>query len=166
MKCPKCGLFNPPEAVRCDCGWDFASNTIKESFLGPTASSLANLASLDKRLIGQIIDSLIAIAAIVAAAGLSTLSDQISALAMIVGFGFAIFYILFADGFQNGQSYGKRVVKTAVVDANTGRPCSFGQSLVRNLLLSLLGVLDWLFIFGERRQRLGDKAATTIVVNV
>jgi hypothetical protein len=23
--CPKCGLANPPEAQRCDCGWDFVS---------------------------------------------------------------------------------------------------------------------------------------------
>jgi hypothetical protein len=33
MKCPRCGLFNPPSAVRCDCGWDFASKTMKESYL-------------------------------------------------------------------------------------------------------------------------------------
>jgi uncharacterized RDD family membrane protein YckC len=35
---------------------------------------------------------------------------------------------------------------------------------VRNILLSILGPIDWIFIFGERRQRLGDKAAGTIVV--
>ena len=23
MDCPKCGLINPPEAVRCDCGYEF-----------------------------------------------------------------------------------------------------------------------------------------------
>jgi uncharacterized RDD family membrane protein YckC len=28
----------------------------------------------------------------------------------------------------------------------------------------ILGPIDWIFIFGDRRQRLGDKAAGTIVV--
>ena len=31
--CPKCGLINPPAAQRCDCGYDFLSGTIKESYL-------------------------------------------------------------------------------------------------------------------------------------
>ncbi|MGL4552239.1 MAG: hypothetical protein ACRC33_13750 [Gemmataceae bacterium] len=33
--CPRCGLGNPPEALRCDCGWDFVSKTLEESYLGP-----------------------------------------------------------------------------------------------------------------------------------
>lgn len=33
MKCPQCGLFNPPSAMRCDCGWDFNSKTMRESYL-------------------------------------------------------------------------------------------------------------------------------------
>jgi hypothetical protein len=41
MKCSKCGLLNPPTALRCDCGWDFASNTMKESYLKQTTSSSA-----------------------------------------------------------------------------------------------------------------------------
>ena len=24
-ECPVCGLFNPPEAMRCDCGYDFTN---------------------------------------------------------------------------------------------------------------------------------------------
>jgi uncharacterized RDD family membrane protein YckC len=51
-----------------------------------------------------------------------------------------------------------------VVDAKTGAPCTVWQSFVRNLLLAILGPLDWIFILGERHQRLGDKAAGTIVV--
>lgn len=45
----------------------------------------------------------------------------------------------------------------------TGAPCSCGQSLARNLLLAVLGPIDWVFIFGERHQCLGDKLAGTIV---
>ncbi len=33
--CPKCGLINPETAQRCDCGYDFVSRTMKESYLGP-----------------------------------------------------------------------------------------------------------------------------------
>jgi hypothetical protein len=40
---------------------------------------------------------------------------------------------------------------TAVVDAATGAPCTYGQSFGRNILLSILGVIDWVFIFGGRR---------------
>jgi hypothetical protein len=32
--CPKCGMINPPEAQRCDCGYDFFSLKSERSFLG------------------------------------------------------------------------------------------------------------------------------------
>lgn len=35
MECPNCGLLNPPTSERCDCGFDFASGTMKESLLSP-----------------------------------------------------------------------------------------------------------------------------------
>lgn len=76
----------------------------------------------------------------------------------------AILYLLLSDGFARGQSYGKRVVRTAVVDATTGALCTFGQSFPRNLLLMLLEVIDWVFLFGRKRQRPGDTLANTIVI--
>jgi uncharacterized membrane protein len=33
MDCPNCKLVNPPTAERCDCGYDFKTRTIKESYL-------------------------------------------------------------------------------------------------------------------------------------
>ena len=33
--CPTCGLVNPPEAVRCDCGYDFAARRFVGSLLPP-----------------------------------------------------------------------------------------------------------------------------------
>lgn len=33
QRCPHCGLFSPPEAARCDCGYDFASKTVKSSYV-------------------------------------------------------------------------------------------------------------------------------------
>ena len=39
MKCPNCGLINPESALRCDCGYDFPSGTMKESYLTRGISS-------------------------------------------------------------------------------------------------------------------------------
>lgn len=123
-----------------------------------------NLASLSDRLFGQILDSLVAIAAFAAAGVLYVLSPTLGGLGLVLAILFGIFYILFADGLEGGQSYGKRIVHTACVDATTGAPCTFWQSFIRNLLLTLLGFIDWIFILGKKKQRLGDKAANTIVV--
>ena len=32
-KCPRCGLFSPEEAIRCDCGYDFKTQTVQSSYL-------------------------------------------------------------------------------------------------------------------------------------
>lgn len=32
MKCPNCGLINPETALRCDCGYDFPSGTVLQSY--------------------------------------------------------------------------------------------------------------------------------------
>jgi uncharacterized RDD family membrane protein YckC len=79
---------------------------------------------------------------------------------------FLISYHLFCDSLPDGQSVGKHVMGIAVVDEHTGRPCSAGQSFVRNLLLIVLGFFDWIFILGEKRRRLGEMAAGTLVVEV
>jgi uncharacterized RDD family membrane protein YckC len=91
-------------------------------------------------------------------------SQTAGALFLIAGLAWSLFYYLFADGFSNGRSVAKAWLGMQVVDAASGSPCTFGQSFVRNLLLAILGPIDWVFIFGERRQRLGDKAAGTIVI--
>jgi hypothetical protein len=31
MECPLCKLENPPDAIRCDCGYDFSNGTFSES---------------------------------------------------------------------------------------------------------------------------------------
>jgi hypothetical protein len=33
MNCPRCGLINPGTAQRCDCGYDFISRSVQESYL-------------------------------------------------------------------------------------------------------------------------------------
>lgn len=74
-------------------------------------------------------------------------------------------YTLLADALPGGQSLGKRLVAIRVVDEKSGAACTRWQSFIRNLVLGAANIVDVLFIFGQRRQRLGDLAARTIVVN-
>jgi len=52
-----------------------------------------------------------------------------------------------------------------VIDEKSGESCSYGRSFLRNILLLVLGPIDWIFIFGGKHQRLGDKLAGTVVVS-
>jgi uncharacterized RDD family membrane protein YckC len=121
-------------------------------------------ASRGARIGAQFLDSLVMLLPIVAAFVLGQVSDVLGTVALVATLIFAIGYYFFADAMRGGQSFGKRAVGSAVVDAKSGLPCTAGQSFVRNFLLYLLGPIDWVFIFGERHQRLGDKVANTIVV--
>lgn len=130
-------------------------------------------ASRFTRLIGQIVDGFIGAAAFVVVAPLAaiiglretTTGGVIAAILFAIASGWWLFYYLFSDGFTGGQSYAKRMFGMHVIDAKTRTPCSFGQSFLRNLLLLLLGPIDAIFIFGERRQRLGDMVAGTVVIS-
>ena len=122
-------------------------------------------ASRMSRLGGQLLDGLIIFGAIIGAALLSAVNEGLGKIAIIAAILFAIVYYFFADAMEGGQSLGKRALDIAVVDAETGAPCTVGQSLGRNFLLYLLGPIDWIFIFGDRHQRLGDKLAGTIVID-
>lgn len=33
MDCPNCKLVNPPTATRCDCGYDFQTHAVRQSYL-------------------------------------------------------------------------------------------------------------------------------------
>lgn len=122
------------------------------------------LASRSQRLIGQFLDGLVGAAGIIVGAVLIAIGPTVGAVALVAGVLWSLFYYFLADGLHGGQSIAKQWLGMRVVNADTGEPCTFGQSFVRNLLLAVLGPIDWLFIFGERHQRLGDKAAGTIVV--
>ncbi len=119
------------------------------------------LATLGQRFLGQFLDGFVPLVVIIPGAILVSITDSVVFIVIAAIAGFAYFF--FADGLGEGQSFGKRAAGTRVIDSRTGEPCTYWQSLLRNFL-GILGIFDWIFIFGESRQRLGDKAAGTIVV--
>ena len=134
----------------------------------PTIAQDVDLASLLQRLAARFLDGIVVAIPVCALGytgmrlyGTSAWPGGVLIAAAIL---YAMSYTLFSDGLPGGQSLGKRWVGIRVVSVYTGTPCSFWQSFVRNIIQSLLGPIDWIFIFGERRQRLGDKAAGTIVI--
>ena len=120
------------------------------------------LAPLSARFFGQVLDAAVTWG-IIAVVILASSAQPGAELVMVpLGLFLGLTYFFLADGLPGG-SLGKRAVGITVLDARTGRPCSYLQSLGRNIL-AILGIFDWMFIFGKRRQRLGDMAAKTIVV--
>jgi uncharacterized RDD family membrane protein YckC len=129
-----------------------------------TVAESVDLATLPQRLAGQFLDGLVASVPPITAFLLTFVLNRAGIVLIVITCLFAFLYTLLADGLEGGQSWGKRMVGIRVVSMQTGTACSFGQSFIRNLLLMILGPIDWIFIFGDRRQRLGDKLAGTIVV--
>jgi uncharacterized RDD family membrane protein YckC len=126
------------------------------------------LAPRASRLMAQTLDALVALLPLLLVALLSMAFDggesDVFSVIVILSLGFLIGYYLFADAMPGGQSLGKQMLGLAVIDERSHRPCSVAQSFVRNLPAPILGALDWVFIFGSRRQRLGDKIARTLVI--
>jgi uncharacterized RDD family membrane protein YckC len=158
MQCPRCGITNPETATECGCWYALGQGAI--TVAAPRTLGLPR-ATLGERFAAHFLDSAVSCGGMILGTYIGT-SLGVGAAPAIVMF---VGYLLFSDGLGEGQSFGKRLVKIAVVDQRTGAPCTYGGSLLRNLV-RMLGVFDWAFALGERRQRLGDKAANTIVVKL
>ena len=124
------------------------------------------LAHPGKRYQGQFIDGVISIIMfailvyVKKKAGIE--NDFFSVMTIAIPFA----YFVLSDALPNGQSVGKRVLSMSVINKATGKPCSIFESIVRNILTPILGVIDAILILGKKRQRLGDKMANTIVINL
>ena len=86
------------------------------------------LASLIERWLGQFLDGVIYVAILIVPGFLLSFAAG-PTISTVIGLVAAIMYLLFQDGLENGQSWGKRVVKTRVIDAllggNPTRPVDF-----------------------------------------
>ncbi|TDM08877.1 MAG: hypothetical protein C4K60_05775 [Ideonella sp. MAG2] len=71
-------------------------------------------------------------------------------------------YMLFRDALPS-QSIGKKILKLRVVGVESGAKCTWAQSLWRNLS-HFCFFIDALFLLINRRMRLGDMIAGTMVV--
>lgn len=91
-------------------------------------------------------------------------------------------YILLGDGFFDGRSVGKKLLKLKVVSIENNVPGTFRESILRNstfavgLALTILPWVGWLFLLGiiilefilvlgsTDGKRLGDEFANTMVI--
>jgi uncharacterized RDD family membrane protein YckC len=125
----------------------------------------------NRRVIAGLIDLAIVVAGaavIMVAAGVSSVSEAGAPL-IAVALGWALYYY-FACESGGGQTLGKRVMRLRVVRADGGE-AGMGEIAVRTVLrvvdgigLYLVGLVVML-VSGKRRQRLGDMAGGTIVVD-
>ncbi len=122
----------------------------------------ANLASLADRFLGAVVDWLVF-------GALYYVIDVF--LGRSIGYLTGALYLLIRDAlpFLDGQSIGKKVMKTRAVKEDSGAPLTndYATALVRNIpaAIPLLSFVDGIFIFfGDERKRLGDKIGKTIVI--
>jgi len=91
-------------------------------------------------------------------------------------------YLLLGDGFFDGRSIGKKLIRLRVVSAKTGASCTFKDSILRNstfatgyifllvpwigwMFLFLVSALEFVLILGSKESmRLGDEIAKTVVI--
>lgn len=144
------------EAVKAEQDGQAAQAAATDAML---ASPLARLGAQSIDQIAALLILLLSHPAMVQLGMPSSLSGWVSLLAFLS-------YHLLSDALPNGQTVGKFIFRIATVHVESGQPCSWGRSLVRNLSLLLLSVFDVLSIFGRRRQRLGDRLARTAVVKL
>ena len=73
------------------------------------------------------------------------------------------FGLLFIDGLRKGQGIGKKLLSLQVLRLKDGKPCTFKDAFIRRLA-GIFQPLDFLWTLGEKRQRMGDKFAETVIV--
>jgi uncharacterized RDD family membrane protein YckC len=88
---------------------------------------------------------------------------------ILIGLATPIAYGTILEGGWDGQTVGKRLLNIRVVK-ESGRACDYPSAFIRNVpALVQLGLLSYLVAFAsmaatDKRQRLFDRAAQTVVV--
>lgn len=85
---------------------------------------------------------------------------------LMIGYGWPFLYMFLRDGLGEGQSLGKRTVGLMVVRLSGNQPCSKVNSLVRNIIGSILSVIDILVaLIHNKGKRIGDMLVSTQVID-
>ena len=180
--CPKCGKEVPADAPFCaNCGAalkEAVPSTQSSAYHPPTP-----LADIGSRIAAGIIDYIIiaVITGILAllvfvplrimgGAGMMFFPAWFGGFFLILGV-MALLWLVYFTYFEgtSGQTIGKKLTHIKVVKED-GSACDIGSALVRNIL-RIVDHLPFLYILGiiliaatDKRQRLGDMLAKTIVV--
>ncbi|MGA7076683.1 MAG: RDD family protein [Halobacteriota archaeon] len=190
--CAQCGTATSPSAKYCEsCGAPLAAQRIQRPAQGPPAYqapayytgtptpyqgvAIRFVAILIDYLIIGIIVGVVAFPFAVAAAAVTAISGDVSALswgaiAAASLFGVVVWFLYFTllEG-HYGQTIGKMALNIKVVREADGAPIDFGEAAVRTILRIIDGLFDYLigaiFIWtSDEKQRLGDRVVHTVVV--
>ncbi len=132
------------------------------------------LAPLWTRLLAFTVDRLVVAVVVLAAAVPTFYAREALGTAWVVA-SFVVFFVVLAMGLfyayardaAAGQSMGRLLLGIQVVYVDTGKPIGPGASFKRELLLHLLLPVELLLLLADqRRQRLGDRWARTLVVKI
>lgn len=183
--CANCGKELTPGAAFCPyCGTAVAVGVSPTTVAPQAATTSANYADLSQRIIAAIVDSIIVgiavgiLSSIFVFSGLGMLgSSRMGGVfasswmwapwIWLVGLLIPIGYYTYLEG-TSGQTIGKKMMKIKVIKVN-GSPCdlpsAFFRSILRvvdSLVIGLVGIV--VISVTEKRQRVGDIVANTIVV--
>ena len=93
-------------------------------------------------------------------------ADEITTNTLIfLSFVLWIFGLFFLDGVKKGGGFGKRLLSLQIVRLKDGAPGNFKDAFIRRFS-GIFQPIDWLFALGKERQRMGDKLAKTVVVQL
>jgi uncharacterized RDD family membrane protein YckC len=99
------------------------------------------------------------------------------------GFFAGLAYLLLGDGLFDGRSLGKKLIGLRVVSADTYKPCTFRDSILRNstfgmgfifykilwfgwIFVTVVCVFEFIILLGSKeKMRVGDEIAKTVVVD-
>jgi len=148
---------------------------------------MAEYAGIEKRIVAIIVDSIalwvvgiiLALplglyAAAVSFTGMADMTQMLNYMGAMMGYGalmtlVSLGYYTYFEGNGKGQTLGKMLMKIKVTKEN-GKAPNYGDALIRTILRIVDGIGGYLVGFiivlvSEKKQRLGDMAAKTIVVN-
>jgi uncharacterized RDD family membrane protein YckC len=192
-RCEQCGTPASPGAKYCEsCGAPVAPQGIQPQAQGPLAYqapayytgtptpyqgvAIRFVAILIDYFIITIIVGLLVLPFLAAALAATAVSENVStfawgsvAIASLIGLAIWFLYFTLLEG-HYGQTVGKMALSIKVVREADGKPIDYSEAAVRTVLRIIDGLFDYLlgaiFIWtSDQNQRLGDRAAHTVVVS-